>query len=77
MSELCEKHKIAKYYDDCDRCNGNGYTDFDIEEMDNPISFHSNGDCYVCKGSGRAPYKSCELCEEEAREAMELEYETF
>lgn len=70
MSDTCEKHKMAKSYGDCDRCDGRGYTQFDLDEADNPLSWHSDGHCYVCKGSGRAPYKMCELCEQEAYEEL-------
>ncbi len=70
MSDFCKKHKVQKYYADCSRCDGDGYTQSDLDDLDDPLSF-SDGSCYACKGSGRANYKTCEECELEAREEME------
>lgn len=67
----CEKHKIEMIRPDCHRCRGNGYTDSDIEDMDNPIEWHNSGDCWQCKGSGAAPWLVCEFCEEDEREEHE------
>lgn len=75
MSEapICEKHKVKMGIGECYRCGGDGYTDQDIEDMDNPLEF-SDGNCWQCKGTGRGFY-DCELCEEDAQMELEMESE--
>ena len=72
MNTICEKHKVPYEDTDCGRCNGNGYTDSDIEDMDNPIEW-ADGNCFQCKGSGVLKDWSCPTCDEEY--LMELEKE--
>lgn len=66
----CEKHKMVMEFGDCGRCRGNGYTESDIEDLDDPLTFHADGSCYQCKGSGVSPFPSCETCDEEYQEEL-------
>jgi DnaJ-class molecular chaperone len=73
--KICEKHNQPFVDSDCTRCGGNGYTESDIEDMQDPISFHSNGECYRCKGSGVLISWSCPVCDDEIRWEDEQEDE--
>ena len=69
MSQVvCEKHKTAYEDVDCYRCGGDGHTQSDIEEMDNPIAWHDDGNCYMCKGTGSLLNWSCPDCEQETKD---------
>jgi hypothetical protein len=73
MSEdvYCDKHpKIKMKIGECYRCGGDGYTDSDIDEMNDPMSWHSDGNCWQCKGTGRG-FLECHVCEMEAEEELE------
>ena len=73
MKEFCNKHKNQKLFVGlCYRCGGNGYTDHDLEEMDNPIAWHNDGNCWQCRGTGNGSLE-CPLCEEEAQYQYEIE----
>ena len=75
VSEVCRQHpKIKMQIGDCPRCGGEGYTQYDLDEMDNPIAWHNDGTCWQCKGTGRG-FLECEVCEEEYRMQQEMEYE--
>lgn len=66
-NKVCEVHKIPLGKVACHRCDGDGYTEWDIEERDNPLS-SSDGSCYRCRGSGTVT--GCADCEEEAHYQM-------
>lgn len=57
---------------DCYRCGGNGFTDSDLDDMDNPLEWHNSGQCYACKGAGKG-FLECPVCEEDYRMEQELE----
>lgn len=70
---FCEKHpKTQKVVGDCHRCGGNGFMDSDLEDMDDPISWHSDGRCYSCRGTGDG-FLECPDCEEDYRMQQEME----
>ena len=64
MIHECQKHKVPLEDVDCPRCRGNGATDSDLDELDNPISWH-DGKCHYCKGHGILAAASCPDCEQE------------
>jgi len=69
--KICEKHKCEMTIADCPRCRGDGYTETDLEAMDNPIEWH-DGRCWQCKGTGSCGFE-CDWCELEAAELELLE----
>lgn len=60
----CKTHGTFLEDTDCPRCRGNGYTDSDIEELDNPASWH-DGRCHTCGGTGEVKEWYCPDCEVE------------
>lgn len=54
----------------CNRCDGDGFTEFDLDEMDNPLAWHNKGDCYQCNGTGQG-FLECDICEEDFRHEQE------
>lgn len=68
----CKTHKIPFQDSDCPRCGGNGYTESDIDDFNDPFT-SSSGCCYVCKGSGVLKKSFCEECEMEMRNAIDEE----
>lgn len=72
MSDVfCEKHTTTKKtVGDCSRCDGDGFTQSDLEDMDDPTSWHNDGRCRRCKGTGEG-FLICETCEEEQRQKEE------
>lgn len=58
----CSKHNVPLEDDDCNRCGGNGYTEEDLEEQDDPL-LCGNGTCYRCNGSGILIAWNCPECE--------------
>lgn len=61
MSEKCNKHPyITLYNPECDVCAGEGWRDSDDwQDFGDLIS------CYRCHGTGRCPWKTCEICDQE------------
>ena len=71
--QFCKKHPKEKMsHGDCHRCGGNGFTDGDLEDTDDPTTWHNSGNCYSCKGSGLG-FLECEICEEDYRTQQEME----
>ncbi len=63
----CKTHSDIKLDDsDCPRCDGEGFTDSDVEAMDDPLDWHSDGACYSCKGSGVWKNSYCWKCENDS-----------
>lgn len=59
----CSKHGNALLDGPCGRCDGDGYTEADIEAMHDPLEWHSDGSCYSCGGSGVWKKSYCIDCE--------------
>ena len=75
MDKFCDRHTNTKMIiGECRRCDGNGYTESDIEEMYEPLAWHSDGRCYMCRGTGKG-FLECPICEEEFRMQNEMEDE--
>ena len=75
MDQFCEKHSNVKMeIGGCSTCGGRGSTQFDLDEMDNPIGWHTNGNCWQCKGTGQG-FLECPVCEEDAAMEEEMSYD--
>lgn len=61
----CSRHGNELMDGPCGRCGGDGYTEFDIDEMDNPLAWHDDGSCWQCKGTGVWKKSFCIDCEHE------------
>lgn len=59
--ERCEKHpNVVKTHPECNKCDGDGYvTDLDSYDEDGISA------CYMCRGKGISPWKTCEWCDED------------
>ena len=73
--QFCKKHpKVQMTRGDCGRCGGDGYTDRDLEDKDDPTTWHNDGRCHQCRGTGQG-FLECDICEEDYRmEQEEMEY---
>ena len=61
----CKTHiDVTLEDDECGRCGGNGYTEQDIEDMNNPVEWHNTGNCWQCKGTGMWKKSLCWKCQE-------------
>ena len=69
---VCPTHRAVLYHPECSRCNGEGQIETDDDLLFPRGSFER---CYSCGGSGRAPWTSCDQCEDEARDQMHYDNE--
>lgn len=74
MSDVfCEKHKSTKKeIGICSRCDGDGFTESDLEDMNDPTTWHNDGRCRQCKGTGNG-FLECPICEEDYRFEQEMQ----
>jgi len=71
--QFCKDHpKIKMQVGVCNRCDGDGYTESDLEDMGDPLLWHNAGTCYQCKGTGHG-FLECHVCEEDFRMEQEME----
>lgn len=71
--EFCKKHTKTKLVvGDCYRCGGEGFTQRDIDDMNDPLEWHNDGNCFQCKGTGNG-FLECPDCEEDYRMQQEME----
>ena len=73
VSKFCKTHtSVEMTVGTCGRCDGDGYTESDLEDIGDPTKWHDKGTCYQCGGTGHG-FLECDVCEREYQEEQLME----